>query len=201
MRNCSLCDEEVSLQEIRQGAAITRGAEVYHRDCHRAVRKTGGGPRPTSDGGDVPVGTSFPDIGHGVEYASFWRRLGAHVIDGFVLNIVVIVATIPFGILSGLSGAEPGAGAMIGFAIGLGVPLAYYIWFWSKKGATPGKLALGVQVVNLQGEPPTAVQSLIRYLGYIPSSLFFSLGFLWMLWDDEKRTWHDMMAGTRVIRV
>jgi uncharacterized RDD family membrane protein YckC len=197
MKTCAVCDEQVTPREIRQGAAIARGADVYHRDCHRAVRTGPSAARSER----VSAGTSFPEIGISSEYASFWRRLGAHVIDGFVLNIAVMLVTFPLGMMLGLSGADPNAGALIGGTIGFLLPLAYFIWFWSKKGATPGKLALGVQVVGRDGNPPTAMQSFIRYLGYIPSSLFFCLGFLWMLWDDENRTWHDMMAGTRVIRV
>ena len=44
-------------------------------------------------------------------------------------------------------------------------------------------------------------QSVIRYLGYIPSGLLLGLGYVWMLWDDQNRCWHDKMAGTYVIRV
>ena len=62
-------------------------------------------------------------------------------------------------------------------------------------------MMLGIRVAREDGSDLTGGQSILRYLGYIPSSLFFGLGYLWMLFDNEKRCWHDMMAGTRVYRV
>ncbi|MCA9753810.1 MAG: RDD family protein [Gemmatimonadetes bacterium] len=192
MKTCAVCDEQVTPRELRQGSAIARGVEVYHRDCHRATQgSVNSGSRPAA------AATSFAGSS---DYASFGRRLGAHLLDGIILNLVVIACALPFGVLSAMSGGDPGAGSLIGGAIGFVLPLVYFLWFWSKSGATPGKKLLGIQIVGPDGGPPTAVQSLIRYLGYIPSSLFFCLGFLWMIWDGEKRTWHDMMAGTRVVR-
>ena len=89
----------------------------------------------------------------------------------------------------------------MGGVIGLVLPMLYCVSFWVKKGATPGKMMLGIRVMREDGGELTTGQSIIRYLGYIPSGLFFCLGFLWMLFDSEKRCWHDMMAGTRVNRV
>ena len=80
------------------------------------------------------------------------------------------------------------------------LPVLYCVGYWSKKGATPGKAALGIRVVNAEDGSPSGAQSLVRYIGYILSSIPFCLGYLWMLWDRESRCWHDMMSGTRVIR-
>ena len=39
----------------------------------------------------------------------------------------------------------------------------------------------------------------------IETALFYiligGLGFLWMVWDKNKQTWHDKAAGSYVIRV
>lgn len=205
MNTCSLCQEEVTRVQIREGAALSRGSEVYHRECHRALR---GAPmpaplphRPSAGGGGAA--TSFPDIPvAGGELAGFWRRLGAHVIDGFLVNLVVFFSSFIFGLGAGLIGSmEPTLVSIIGGAIGAILPLGYCIWFWTKKGATPGKMALGLRVVGADNQPPTGTAAFIRYIGYIPSALVFCLGYLWMLFDDQNRCWHDMMAGTRVIRV
>ncbi len=199
MKTCAVCDQEISSRMIRQGGALSRGNEYYHRDCHRSASP---GPSMTSASAP-PMGTSYPDLGVRGEAASFLRRLGAHILDGILLNLVVLGISLPLGVTMGLSGASPeaaGVGSMIGGLIGFVLPIVYYIWFWSRTGATPGKKILGVVVVNREGNPPTGTQSFVRYLGYIVSSIPFCLGFLWMLWDSEGRTWHDMMAGTRVIR-
>jgi uncharacterized RDD family membrane protein YckC len=149
----------------------------------------------------MPAATSFPDIAVGLEPAGFWRRVGAHVIDGFILNVFVFLASFMTGLMAGVSGAEPSGAALLGGVIGLVVPMLYCVSFWVKKGATPGKMMLGIRVTREDGSDLTGGQSILRYLGYIPSSLFFGLGYLWMLFDNDKRCWHDMMAGTRVYRV
>jgi uncharacterized RDD family membrane protein YckC len=197
MRTCSVCDQEISTRMIRQGGALSRGNEYYHRDCHRTIRPAMSGAAGNAGtagiagtaGAGIPAGTSYPEIAVGGEPASFGRRLGAHLLDGVILNLVVMAACIPLGITIGLSGGQSAAGSVVGGLIGFVLPVVYYIWFWSRTGATPGKKLLGIAVVTRDGSPPTGVQSFM-----------FCLGFLWMLWDSEGRTWHDRMAGTRVIR-
>lgn len=184
MTNCNVCDREVSPAMLRQGAAISRGAEIVCRDC---TTTTASRPRPSASVSQ--------------DYASFWRRLGAHVIDSVIMNVVIIGASFVMGLGAGAMGmVEPTAITILGGVIGGVIPMVYFIWFWTKKGATPGKSAMGLRVVGADGSALTGMQSFIRFLGYIVSSLFFCLGYLWMLWDDEKRCWHDMMAGTRVVR-
>jgi uncharacterized RDD family membrane protein YckC len=146
--------------------------------------------------------TSFPDIPETVQYASFWRRFGAHIIDSFILNVVVFVASFLFGIGAGAFGlVEPSVLSVLGGIIGFVIPIAYCVMFWVRTGATPGKVALGVRVVSAGGGSLRPGQSIVRYFGYLVSALVFCLGYLAMLWDDESRCWHDRMAGTRVIRV
>jgi uncharacterized RDD family membrane protein YckC len=203
MPTCALCQEEVTPKMIREGSALTRGPELFHRTCHRENRGRAplAAPIPAPAGGGMPAATSFPDIAVGLEPAGFWRRVGAHVIDGFILNVFVFLASFMTGLMAGVSGAEPSGAALLGGVIGLVVPMLYCVSFWVKKGATPGKMMLGIRVTREDGSDLTGGQSILRYLGYIPSSLFFGLGYLWMLFDNDKRCWHDMMAGTRVYRV
>ena len=203
MDTCALCQEEVTPKMIREGSALTRGADLYHRKCHREVRGRApmAAPLPAPAGPAGPVDTSFPDISVGLEPSGFWRRVGAHVIDGFIMNVFVFFASFVMGIAAGMTGTEPGGAAFVGGVIGLVLPMLYCVSFWVKKGATPGKMMLGIRVMREDGGELTTGQSVIRYLGYIPSSLIFCLGYFWMLFDSEKRCWHDMMAGTRVNRV
>jgi uncharacterized RDD family membrane protein YckC len=177
---------------IRQGAAMSRGAELICRDCTGAAKSSG--PRPAA--------RSAVRSSVALEYASFGRRLGAHVIDSVIMNVVVGGGSFLVGLGAGMMGmVEPTALTILGGVLGGLVPMIYFVWFWVRKGATPGKSALGIQIVGADGSALTGMQSFIRFLGYIPSSLFFCVGYLWMIWDGEKRCWHDMMAGTRVIRV
>jgi uncharacterized RDD family membrane protein YckC len=60
---------------------------------------------------------------------------------------------------------------------------------------------LGLRIVAAEDGGHVPIGRLVaRYLGYILSSIPFGLGFLWMLWDARKQTWHDKMARTLVVR-
>jgi uncharacterized RDD family membrane protein YckC len=82
----------------------------------------------------------------------------------------------------------------IPFIIGL-----YYVGLWALVGATIGKGLLGLRVVRADGYPPTIGRSLIRFIGYGLSAIVFFLGYIWVLFDNEHRAWHDDLAGTWVI--
>jgi uncharacterized RDD family membrane protein YckC len=72
---------------------------------------------------------------------------------------------------------------------------------WSKSGQTLGKKIMRIQVVTLDGQLPSFWKSIGRaIIGYGISSFVFNLGFLWMLWDDQKQTWHDKLFGTYVVK-
>jgi uncharacterized RDD family membrane protein YckC len=67
-------------------------------------------------------------------------------------------------------------------------------------GQTLGKKALGIRVIDLsRGGPIGPGRAFIRLVGRLVSWLPIYLGYLWMLWDREKQTWHDKMAGAVVV--
>ncbi len=209
MKICAACQKEITPQMVRHGAAISRGSSLYHRECRqkapstdsRAARPEAPAPWTGQEPALPAPGTSYPEIPVAVEYAGFWRRLGAHVIDSFVLNIIVFFASFAFGIGAGAFGlVEPTGVSILGGLIGAALPIVYFLAFWMRTGATPGKTAMGIRIVSVGGGHLSGGQSFVRFLGYFLSSLVFCLGYLAMLWDDESRCWHDRMAGTRVIR-
>ena len=74
----------------------------------------------------------------------------------------------------------------------------YFVFFWGVQGATLGKKALGLQVVDLEGRSPIGVgAAILRLLGYTLSGLPLGLGFL--LVPLTGRGLHDRMAGTLVV--
>ena len=80
------------------------------------------------------------------------------------------------------------------------LPAIAVIIFWQYKQATPGKMLFNARIVDAKtGNKPSNGQWIIRYLGYIPSTLVFGLGFLWVALDKKKQGWHDKMAGTVVV--
>jgi uncharacterized RDD family membrane protein YckC len=68
-------------------------------------------------------------------------------------------------------------------------------------GQTIGKMAFGVRVVDRAGRPVTVSVALVRVLAYLVSVLPLGLGVAMMFLDAERRTVHDRLAGTRVLRV
>jgi len=94
------------------------------------------------------------------------------------------------------------------------VSFVYEYLFLTKKGATPGKMALGIAVRlrDVPGNPPgaTVVKRYGVFLGLsllsavpLVGTLFSFLALineLWPLWDDKKQALHDKVAKTNVVR-
>ncbi|MDF1837219.1 MAG: RDD family protein, partial [Planctomycetota bacterium] len=67
------------------------------------------------------------------------------------------------------------------------VPAVVYVGFWSLAGATPGKIMVGIKIVNMRtGETPSVGKCLLRYVGYFFSYIILCLGFFWMIWDKRR---------------
>jgi uncharacterized RDD family membrane protein YckC len=76
---------------------------------------------------------------------------------------------------------------------------AYFVIFHSLDGRTIGKWIFGLRVVGADNGDVSIRQALLRWLaavGFAP----ILLGFLWVIWSREKRSWHDIIAQTWVIR-
>ena len=69
------------------------------------------------------------------------------------------------------------------------------------EGKTVGKWVLGLRVVGAGQAPITYRRALLRWIGAVGLGAgSFGLGFLWILWQREKRGWHDFLAQTWVMR-
>ena len=134
------------------------------------------------------------------EYAGFWIRTGAGLIDTILLMIIIIP------VMSAIYGDAYWQGE----ALYLGtwdalfnyiLPAIAIILFWFYKSATPGKMVLKLSIVDADtGNKPGVKQLIIRYLGYYVSSIPLLLGIIWVGFDKRKQGWHDKMAHTVVIR-
>ena len=134
------------------------------------------------------------------EYAGFWIRVGATLID---LVIMIIVLSVP---LSFIYEEEYWLGEQLihGFwhvLLGYVVPIVATIWFWLKFLGTPGKMATNLKIVDAKtGNKLTLGQAIGRYFAYIPAILPLGLGIIWVGIDKKKQGWHDKLAGTVVIK-
>jgi uncharacterized RDD family membrane protein YckC len=126
-----------------------------------------------------------------VEYAGFWRRYAAFVYDSIFMGLIgaVIGGTLGSLGLSDLAG-------LVGLLIGAGYVLGFWMY---NNGQTPGKVFLKVQVVPVEGGSLTWAKAVIRYVGYILSTIVFYLGYIWAAFDEKKQTWHDKIAHTYVV--
>lgn len=79
----------------------------------------------------------------------------------------------------------------------------YSVFLISTWGQTIGKKLVGIKVVNQQTQkPPNLVKAVIREtLGKFLSGICLGLGFFWMWKNQQKQTWHDLLANTIVIKV
>lgn len=134
------------------------------------------------------------------EYAGFWVRTLASLVDS-VLMVVLI-----FPLLTMIYGM--GYWENEAFVVGIWdvlfnyvLPAVAVILFWVYKSATPGKMLLGIYIVDAKtGGKPTTGQLVGRYAGYYVSMLGIFLGFLWVAFDARKQGWHDKLAGTVVVK-
>jgi uncharacterized RDD family membrane protein YckC len=79
------------------------------------------------------------------------------------------------------------------------VPLAIYgAIMWRLKGTTIGGIVFDLQVARIDGGPMDWTTAIVRALGCFLSIIALGLGFLWILFDDERQAWHDKIAGTVV---
>ena len=138
-------------------------------------------PQPAIDTQWRPEGPSGPR-------ASFFRRLGAFLIDALILGI-------PIGILAAIVNSN----AFV--IVWIAVVFAYFGYFeGSQSGQTVGKRALGIRVLDFSAGGAIGFgRGVLRTLGRLVSQFLCYLGYLWMLWDREKQCWHDKIANTVVV--
>jgi uncharacterized RDD family membrane protein YckC len=153
-------------------------------------------PEPTQPAPSGYAGYGYQQQGYGFSYgpavsnySGFWRRAGAFVLDEVIIGVVGSV-------LAGVSG-DNGAIGWLNLVLGI----AYFSIFEGIRGQTIGGMAASVRVVDADSGAIIGIpRAILRNVARILSGLVFGLGYLWMLWDPRKQTWHDKIAKTVVVR-
>lgn len=78
---------------------------------------------------------------------------------------------------------------------------AYAVVSWRRGGQTIGMRPWRLRVVAADGMPPSWRAVYVRYAVASISLLAFGIGFIWALFDRQRRTWHDLAAGTVLVRL
>ena len=157
-----------------------------------------------------------------LEYAGFWIRFWANLIDAILLSIIFIPIlnkfhenffksnqnTFSLDITEVMlvwsfygwqwDSFKP---LLSNFLSDWFAPLLVVVLFWIFFSATPGKMLFNIKILDAKtGNKPNKLQFIIRYFGYFISTFFFMLGFIWVAFDKKKQGWHDKIASTVVIR-
>lgn len=159
--------------------------------------------------GNEATAAAVPSHGHASKkfvYGGFWIRLLGSIIDGIIINVVCFIP----GFIIGLSmammqiDAESPDGMMmmniiIQFVSFL-VSLAYLVFFMGRYGATLGMMALGLKIIVAGGGKVSYTRAAGRYLASFLSAMILGIGYLMIAFDDKKRSLHDRICDTRIIK-
>ena len=141
-------------------------------------------------------------------WGGFFRRATALAIDLFIITLLSSIMgamayvgyTVGLGAHGQVIGGNNTAALFAILAMGwTGLTATYFIVMHGLGGQTIGKRLLGLRVVGADRQPPSMRQAALRWfaaVGFAP----IGLGFLWAIWQSEKRGWHDFVARTWVMR-
>jgi uncharacterized RDD family membrane protein YckC len=131
-----------------------------------------------------------------MDYATTGSRAGAKILDNLILYAVQFGFSALLAMMAQRNSALVVLTTVFSFAIGI----IYQGFFLGWRGQTPGKMATNVKVVTPDGQPIGWGRAFARPLAETLSGLILGIGYLMAFWDPEKRTLHDRLAGTRVIK-
>ncbi len=140
--------------------------------------------------------------------AGFARRLGAMIYDSFLVAAIWLLVTalhlMVARYLLGIPAEQVGSSPLWALSLQillLGSAFAFFTFCWVRGGTTLGMQAWRLRVQTLDGRSITPAQSLLRCVMAIVSIAVLGLGYLWILFDAERRSWGDIVSGTRVVVV
>ena len=140
----------------------------------------------------------MPDPDQQPKPASLFRRLAALFYDSLLLLAIWFIAT---ALLLPLTSGEAIRANPLLTSYLLFISFFFYGWSWMHGGQTLGMRAWKLQLHNMRPGPLSWWQVLLSFLVALPSGLLFGLGYLWMLVDRKKLTWHDRYSETRVVQL
>ncbi len=139
-----------------------------------------------------------------INYAGFWRRLLAFLLDTILLSLISTGLAIAFfGLDYVLQLKTISDNAEVNWPIFLldqVLPAIWTISFWLVWKATPAKLLFDCQILDASSFQKANIgQLILRYLCYIISALPLGLGFIWIAVSKRNQGWHDKLSNTVVI--
>ena len=143
------------------------------------------------------------------KYAGFWIRFVAYLLDGIILSVIIgPIFIMFFAPVAGFASFADDPEAIAVFAAGLSgfifIELVVYVFYFagmesSKYQATLGKMAVGVMVIDENGNRISFGRAVGRFLSKIISAMILYIGFIMAGFDSRKQALHDKIASTLVV--
>lgn len=111
----------------------------------------------------------------------FWPRFGASLLD-FVLVMITCAVFLRYEELFPF------------------IWIGYHVGMWAWRGTTLGGIVFSLRIVRLDGRPFDITTAIVRFIGGALSLVVAGLGYFWASWNPEKQSWHDMIAGTIIVK-
>ncbi|WP_406699549.1 RDD family protein [Singulisphaera sp. Ch08] len=136
-----------------------------------------------------------------VEYAGFWVRFVALVIDGLIVFVINFVVGFSIQLLGAAAKLDPAIGALVSSLLSIVIQICYYpLMVSSEKQASYGKIMMGLKVTDLAGRRISFGRALGREFAKILSAIIFMIGYIMAAFTERKQALHDMIAGTLVVK-
>jgi len=141
-----------------------------------------------------------------VQYAGFWRRLAAYVIDMVILAFAnyqyLSYQSTNMSVMANL-GYYEFTYANYGVMIAVFSILISWVYFCGMESsplqATLGKLAVGIYVTDLEGQRVSFGKATGRYFAKVISGLMIGIGFIMAGYTDKKQAFHDKITNCLVL--
>jgi uncharacterized RDD family membrane protein YckC len=147
-------------------------------------------PEPAVSETPAPEWYTAPLRVQPIEYAGFWLRFVAFLLDFLILAAIDIALTlITFG------------GYIFAFGLPMLISWLYYaVMESSPKQATIGKMAVGIAVTDLVNHRITFARATGRHFASYISTIILFIGFIMVAFTEKKQGLHDMLADTLVVK-
>ena len=135
------------------------------------------------------------------QYGGFWRRSVAALVDGSILLAVSI--SMQEMLTPVVAERDATFQLVIGLVlsfVNLLIGAAYESILIHRYAATPGKMAMGLEVVRADGSAVSLGRAIGRHFAKMISGMVLGIGYLMVAFDAQKRGMHDMMCETRVLK-
>ena len=126
--------------------------------------------------------------------AGLLRRLGAMIYDAILVAALMLFTLIPIVAIN--NGYVLGAAVQTLLFLEL---YGFFAYFWLTRRQTLGMLAWRLTIQMTDGQPMRLNHVTLRFIGAFAGLLCFGLGYIWILFDKQHRSWSDLWSSTRVV--